>query len=72
MIINYKIAFLPILWASLAQAHGQVRSFITSTATYPSADAYASSPDSSSPIRKLNTYGSAAPFTGADITCGVS
>jgi len=70
MIINYKTALVPILYASVVLGHGQVRSFITSTTTYPAADAYASSPDSSSPIRKLNTYGPAAPFTGADITCG--
>ena len=67
--------FTTTLLASLAlplvHAHGQVRSFITSTTTYPAADAYASSPDPNSPIRKLNTYGPAAPFTGADITCGV-
>lgn len=72
MIIDYKAALVPILSASVALGHGQVRSFITSTTTYPAADAYASSPDANSPIRKLNTYGPAAPFTGADITCGVS
>ncbi|KAG6856681.1 hypothetical protein H0H87_001895 [Tephrocybe sp. NHM501043] len=51
-------------------AHGQVRNFIASSGTYAAADAYASAlPDS--PIRKLNTYGPAADFTGANITCGV-
>lgn len=72
MILSYRITLLPLLWASVVLGHGQVRSFITSTNTYPAADAYSSSPNPNSPIRKLNTYGPAAPFTGADITCGVS
>ncbi|GLB40997.1 putative glycosyl hydrolase family 61 [Lyophyllum shimeji] len=49
--------------------HGQVRNFIASSGTYPAADAYAS-PLPNSPIRKLNTYGPAADFTGKNITCG--
>lgn len=63
------LAFL--LLVPVVLGHGQVRSFITSEKTYPAADAYASASDPNSPIRKLNTYGPAAPFTGADITCGV-
>ncbi|KAI0073226.1 family 61 endoglucanase [Panus rudis PR-1116 ss-1] len=49
--------------------HGQVHNFITSTKTYAAPDAY-STPDPSSPFRKLNTYGPAADFTGPNITCG--
>ena len=60
-----------LLLVPVVLGHGQVRSFITSSKTYPAADAYASAADPNSPIRKLNTYGPAAPFTGADITCGV-
>lgn len=52
--------------------HGQVHWFITEDATYAAADAYAELPDPTSPLRKLNTYAPAAPFTGPDITCGVS
>ncbi|KIM20932.1 carbohydrate-binding module family 1 protein, partial [Serendipita vermifera MAFF 305830] len=62
--------FLPALLASSILGHGQVRHFITSTTTYRAADAYASLPDPNSPIRKLDTYGPAAPFTDATITCG--
>jgi lytic cellulose monooxygenase (C1-hydroxylating) len=72
MLFAKSIALLRALLAGSALGHGQVRWFITSTTTYPAADAYATSPDPNSPIRKLNTYGPAAPFTGADITCGVS
>lgn len=54
-----------------ALGHGQVHNFITSKATYAAADAYAAV-DPASPIRKLNTYGPAADFTGVNITCGVS
>lgn len=69
---SFAVFLLPLALAGSTLGHGQVRWFITSTTTYPAADAYASSPDPNSPIRKLNTYGPAAPFTGADITCGVS
>ena len=51
--------------------HGQVHNFITPRKTYAAADAYAAA-DPNSPIRKLNTYGPAADFTGVNITCGVS
>lgn len=54
----------------LVSAHGQVHSVITSSGTYQAADAYAAV-DPTSPLRKLNTYGPAANFTGPDITCGV-
>lgn len=52
--------------------HGQVHSVIISSpsATFQAADAYAAA-DPASPLRKLNTYGPAANFTGPDITCGV-
>lgn len=50
--------------------HGQVHKIITATNTYIAADAYAAA-DPTSPIRKLNTYGPADPFTGEDIVCGV-
>ncbi|KAG8820677.1 hypothetical protein FRC19_008677 [Serendipita sp. 401] len=65
-----KTLLLPLGLATSVLGHGQVRYFITSTTTYPAADAYAASPDPSSPIRKLDTYGPAAPFTGTAITCG--
>lgn len=70
MMVLFASTLLASLAVPLVHAHGQVRWFITSTTTYPAADAYASSPNPNSPIRKLNTYGPAAPFTGADITCG--
>lgn len=70
MLSSKALALLPLALAGTALGHGQVRWFITSDTTYPAADAYASSPDPNSPIRKLNTYGPAAPFTGPDITCG--
>ena len=57
--------------APLVLGHGQVHSVVTSYGTYPVADAYAAV-NPASPMRKLNTYGPAADFTGADITCGVS
>ncbi|KIM20933.1 carbohydrate-binding module family 1 protein [Serendipita vermifera MAFF 305830] len=70
MIFSKGNALVPLLLAGSVLGHGQVRYFITSTTTYPAADAYASSPDPNSPIRKLDTYGPAAPFTGSAITCG--
>ncbi|KIM20926.1 carbohydrate-binding module family 1 protein [Serendipita vermifera MAFF 305830] len=70
MFFSKRSTILPIILASSALGHGQVRSFITSTTTYPAADAYSSSPDPNSPIRKLDTYGPAEPFTGSAITCG--
>lgn len=72
MLSSMLSALISLTLANTVFGHGQVRWFITSTTTYPAADAYASLPDPSSPIRKLNTYGFANPFTGADITCGVS
>ncbi len=57
--------------APLVLGHGQVHSVTTSYGTYPAADAYAAV-DPTSPLRKLNTYGPAANFTGPDITCGVN
>ena len=56
--------------APLVLGHGQVHSVTTSAGTYAAADAYAAV-DPTSPLRKLNTYGPAANFTGPDITCGV-
>lgn len=56
--------------APLVLGHGQVHSVVTSSGTYQAADAYAAV-DPTSPLRKLNTYGPAADFTGPDITCGV-
>lgn len=56
--------------APLVFGHGQVHSVTTSYGTYAAADAYAAV-DPTSPLRKLNTYGPAANFTGPDITCGV-
>ncbi|THG98883.1 hypothetical protein EW026_g3369 [Hermanssonia centrifuga] len=55
--------------APLVLGHGQVHSVVTSSGTYQAADAYAAV-DPTSPLRKLNTYGPAADFTGPDITCG--
>ncbi|KAH7102676.1 glycoside hydrolase [Auriculariales sp. MPI-PUGE-AT-0066] len=61
---------LPVILALPAVlAHGQVRSFTSSSGTWTSADAYTTA-NASSPIRKLNTYGPAAGFTGINITCG--
>lgn len=71
MIYSKVTALLPVLMASAAYGHGQVRYFITSTTTYPAADGYATSADPTSPVRKLDTYGPAVPFTGSAITCGV-
>lgn len=56
--------------APLVFGHGQVHSVVTNYGTYAAADAYAAV-DPTSPLRKLNTYGPAANFTGPDITCGV-
>jgi hypothetical protein len=53
-----------------ALAHGQVRNFIASSGVWAAADAYAAA-NSSSPIRKLNTYGPVPDFTTGDVTCGV-
>lgn len=73
--LNIKAASLVLLAAAipLVLGHGQVHSVIIASpaATYQAADAYAAVLPTS-PLRKLNTYGPAADFTGPDITCGVS
>ncbi len=73
--LNIKAASLVLLAAAapVVLGHGQVHSVIIASpsATFPAADAYAAA-DPTSPLRKLNTYGPAANFTGPDITCGVS
>ncbi|KAJ3555081.1 hypothetical protein NM688_g2773 [Phlebia brevispora] len=70
---DMKISAAPlVLLASsvpFVLGHGQVHSVTTSYGTYAAADAYAAV-DPTSPLRKLNTYGPAANFTGPDITCG--
>ena len=66
-----KVLFAITISLPIAFGHGQVRNFITSSKTYAAADAYGAA-DPNSPIRKLNTYGPAADFTSATITCGVS
>ena len=68
--ISTLALLLPSLFAPAVLGHGQVRSVITSSGTYTAADAYAAA-DPNSPIRKLNSYGPPADFTGPDITCGV-
>lgn len=70
---NMLASFLPLFALALPSvlAHGQVRQFISSSGVWTAADAYGAA-NSSSPIRKLNTYGPAANFIGANITCGVS
>lgn len=55
--------------APAVSAHGQMRYFTSSSGTYSQADAYAAA-DPASPIRKVSEYGPAAPFNGANITCG--
>lgn len=50
-------------------AHGQLRKFIAASGTYTAADAYGPA-DATSVVRKISEYGPAAPFTGANITCG--
>ncbi|KAI0826292.1 glycosyl hydrolase family 61-domain-containing protein [Irpex lacteus] len=71
--LNIKAASLVLLAAAapVVLGHGQVHSVIIASpsATFPAADAYAAA-DPTSPLRKLNTYGPAANFTGPDITCG--
>lgn len=65
----HTIAFVLLLPSALA--HGNVKSFITSSGVWTAADPYAAAANASSPFRKLNTNGPAANFIGADITCGV-
>lgn len=65
------LALLPLLALTpSAHAHGQLRNFIAASGTYAAADAYGAALPNS-PIRKISEYGPAAPFTGANITCGV-
>ncbi|KAI0050567.1 carbohydrate-binding module family 1 protein [Auriscalpium vulgare] len=65
------VFLLALLAAPSVLAHGQVHTFYTTSpaATWTAADAYASA-NSSSPLRKLNTYGPVPDFTTADVTCG--
>ncbi|KAI0682924.1 glycosyl hydrolase family 61-domain-containing protein [Cytidiella melzeri] len=71
--LNIKVASLVLLAAAtpVVLGHGQVHSVIIASpaATFAAADAYLAV-DPTSPLRKLNTYGPAANFTGPDITCG--